>query len=893
MTSLTYKKSPRLILNTIDQSVISIRRVLYILLLLSACIIIALSIVVINYTKADYNKIPSLRSSILSYYNKESSVITDKNGKILFDYRSKTKKENLNKNEIPELVKYAILAREDENYYNTGGFSWKNFTGAVIGCLKSQISKDSSDCRGGSGIFQQLVKNYDNHENRDLEAKYNELLRALKASEEIDLDEALAMYLNNMDFGRLSKGIEMGSKAFFSHSVKDAEFNPAKACFLAIMPNQPTGFTTAVRNQISGNGETDPRPTFKWSYAKKLIDDCIDKLASSKIISFKPTIINAQEAIKWKRYDIIGAVSREIYDPNNQAKYYIRDYIEEELLTKFKDQFPSREAMESMLYNQNYEIRTTFDISLQEKLETTIKANKDKLNQSEINQFSSAVIDNQASELLAMQGNINYGESQINRLSGQYGYILPGSSTKPYYFASVFDQGYNPATVLQDVSYIDPVIGNLRSNDVIGKYQGFVNLRYGLQQSINTVAEQALYINQDGNDFAFKKGVKNSVEYAKSLGLKYKDGQDQCLEKIDISVGACYVQGLSHLNSFATIANQGVYNEIRPLLSITLNDQDFITTESIKSKYVTNKQVTDKAVSNQIMNVLSDYNVRRDPAGSRSQDAYNYEIPGWKDENSIATKSGTAQIFYEGKNQNGELTVIGGSKNISTLLWAGRVDINNNKLPIKSGSSAITPLYSELMTKYHDGLQPSGFSKTGLIEVKVNPTTGFLSDNGVKEYMTQKQIDILKSLTVNPNGTIFTNRTTVIREGSCIKALKVIDHFRFVEAQKEAQLNFGGSGCQISNTQIPNSGFKIDIILPSSKIKKSDKIEVSSNIEGKNATLNIKLIGAQTHSLNFYSNYNSISLDLIDPGTYRIQSSISTPDGVTNFNERSIEILKD
>jgi membrane peptidoglycan carboxypeptidase len=849
------------------------------------------SIFVIYYTKSDYNKIPSLKNSILAYYNKESSIITDRNGEILFDYRSKTKKENLDKDQIPELVKYAILVREDENYYNTGGFSWKNFGGAVVGCIKSRITKDSSDCRGGSGIFQQLVKNYDNPENRDLAAKYNELLRSLKASEEISLDDALAMYLNNMDFGRLSKGIEMGSKAFFSHSVNDKEFNPAKACFLAIMPNQPTGFTTAVRNQILGNGDSDTRPTFRWSYAKRLIDDCIDKLASSRIIPYKQTIITSEEAKKWKKFDLISSVSKQVYDPNNQAKYYIRDYIEEELLTRFKDQFPNRETLESMLFNKNYEIKTTFDNKLQTKLESTIKANKDKLNQAEINQFSSAVINNSNSELLAMQGNIDYGESQINRLAGQFGYILPGSSTKPYYFASAFNQGFNPATVLEDVSYIDPVIGNIRSNDIVGKYQGFVSMRYGLQQSINTVAEQALYINQDGNDFAFKTGVKNSVEYAKSIGLKYREGQDQCLEKIDIAVGACYVQGLSHLNSFATLANEGVYNEIKPIIKITLNEQDYVSSDIVNTKYVTKKVVTDKAVSNQTMNVLSDYVTRRDPAGSRSADAYNYEIPGWKDDNAIATKSGTAQIYYDDKNQNGELTVIGGSKNISTLLWAGRVDAKNNKLPIKSGSSAITPIYSELMSKYHEGVTPVGFSKAGLTEVRTDPLTGFLTDNGNKEYMTQKQIDILKNVTVNPNASIFTNRTSVIRDGSCNKALKVIDHFRFIEAQREAQASFGGNGCG-SNTPINNNGFKIDIILPSITIKKTDKIEVITNIEGKNATLNIKLIGPTTYNLNFYSNNNKITLDTIDPGTYKIQSSISTNEGVTSFSEKTINIVR-
>ncbi|MGL4758193.1 MAG: transglycosylase domain-containing protein [Patescibacteria group bacterium] len=870
----------------------SFKRLLYALVLILACLFIGGSIMVVMKTRSDYNKIPSLRSSILEYYNKEGSVIVDKNDKILFDYRSsKNKKEQLESNQIPELAKYSILVREDENYYNTAGFSWKNFAGALLGCFRSRIIQDPNECRGGSGIFQQLIKNFDKPENRDLETKYNELLKSLKASEEISLDEALAMYINNMDFGRLSKGMEMGSKSFFGHSVNDPKFNPTKACFLAIMPNQPTGFTTAVKNRILGDGEEDERITFKWSYAKALIDDCLTKLSLVKIFPHKPTYLNPKEVEQWKNYNIIADIKKEIYDPNDQAKYYIRDYIEDELLTRFSDKFKDRKDLEDQLSNSNLTIKTTFDIDIQNQMEKSINNKIGVLSADNVNQVASAVVDNMTSELLAMQGNINYGDSQVNRLTGPYGYIMPGSSTKPYYFASVFDRGFNPATVLHDVKYIDPVIGNERSNDIIGKYQGYKTLRYGLQQSINTIAEQALYINQDGNDFAFKKGVKNSVQYAKNIGLKFQDGQDACMEKIDIAVGACQVQGLSHLNAFTTMANKGTYNEIRPLIEIKRNKETLIPIEEIKSKYQTNKQVMESAIANQIMNVLSDYDSRRDSGGSRSSDAINYELSGYDGDNSIAAKSGTSQINYEGKNQNGELTMIGGSKYISTLIWAGSVDIKNNKLPVKSGSNLITPIFKDMMSKFHEKLQPAGFSKEGLIEIKVDEQTGLFKEDGKKEYMTQKQIDLLKQAKADPKGTIFSNRVTVVREGSCLKALRIVDQFRFEEARDEIQKQFGGSSCVNNNNSTTNPNYKVDLnVVQSKKYKKNETISVVSNIEGKNATLSIQLQGPKQYTLKYYSNNASFSLDTFESGNYKVLVNVTDPKGSYNIREYSIFI---
>ncbi len=792
MQSYLNPKLPVIILNTPDLKKSVFKRFAFNIVIILIIITIIVSAIIINNTRKDYNTIPSLKNSIINYYGKESSVIVDRNNKIIFDYRQKSKKEPVLSKDMPELMKYALLVREDENYYNASGFSWKNFAGALFGCMKSKVTKIEADCRGGSGIYQQLVKNFDNTTTRDVDTKYLELLRSLKASEEINLDDALMIYLNNMDFGRLSKGVQIGSRSFFNHPVNDTKLNPAKACFLAIMPNQPTGYTTATRNMLKGEGDIDPRPTFKWTLVKAIVNNCISKLATVRIRPDKQPIITEKEAEYWIGYDITKDITKEIFDANEQAKHYIKDYIEEELLTKFNDTFADRSSLENYLYNKKLTITTTFDSSIQNSLEQTIVNKSAILANSDINQLSSAIVDNKTSELIAMQGNLDYSKFQINRLSGDYGYILPGSSTKPYYFAAAFDRGFNPGTILQDGQYIDPVIGNIRSNDIVGKYQGNVSMRYGLQQSINTIAEQAMYLNQDGSDFAFKKGVNNSIEFAKKLGLQYLENEDtkNCLSSIMVAIGNCYVQGLSHLNSMATLANQGVYNQIRPLISITIDNKDLISVANINSKYLTNIRAIPEDIANQTMNVISDYQTRRDKDGSRSSDAINYEIANWTGDNQVAAKSGTAQILYNNKNTTGELSVIGASNKYSTLLWAANIDEKGTKLPTKVSSSGITPIYNEIVTNLHKDIKPEGFSKNGLIRTTLDSKTGLLSTTGTQELLTTNQINILKNVNINPRLDIFNNRTGNIAQNGCYTSLSLLNNFRFDELKNYINSNF-------------------------------------------------------------------------------------------------------
>lgn len=790
MTNSGFNRFPKITLNIQPQTKKNIKYIFIIPITVLGVVLSLMATSIILSTYQDYSKIPSLMSSVKEYYANEGSVISDVNGKVIFDYRQRSKKQIIAFDKVPQIMKYAILVREDENLYKSSGLSWKNFSGALLGCIRSKLTGLNSDCRGGSGIYQQLIKNYDNQPNRDVETKYNEVLKSIKLSEEINPDQAVELYLNNMDFGRLSKGVQVGSQSFFGHGIESKELNPAKACFLAIMPNQPTGFTTATRNMINGVPELDKRLTYKWSYVRTLLDNCIDKLSKVAVYPNQPQAITYQEAAIWKSYDIKSAINKEIIDPNSQSKYYIKDYIEDELLRLMPEKFPTRLALEDSLNNKKMNIVTTIDLDIQNKIESIAQSNKSNLLNNNINQFSSAVINTSDSKLVAILGNLDYSKSQVNRLAGDYGYILPGSSTKPYYFAAVFDRGFNPSTVLSDGNYIDPVIGTIRSNDQVGVYSGPITLRYALQQSINTVAEQVMYLNQESKSFAFKTGVKNSVSFAQSLGLKFQnpEANRNCIESVLVALGSCPVSGLSHLNSFATLANNGLNTPIQVIGKVLINKDVFLSNDDFDSKFAKPQQVISESVANQTINVLSDYTTRRTPNSPRLSDAVNYEMNNWSGSNQVAAKSGTAQILYNGSNQSGELAVIGASPKYSTLIWGANVDEKLNKLPTKTGSVGITPIYKQIVESIHENITPTPFKLNGLSSISLNQYTGLVdTSSNYKEILNDTQLDILKQ--ANPySNNIFSSRTTI--DTNTCKSSPIIDNLRFIELANYINSNF-------------------------------------------------------------------------------------------------------
>ena len=127
--------------------------------------------------------------------------------------------------QVPEQVRYDVLAAEDRGFYSEPGVS-------ITGTLRAAFTDlTGGDTQGGSGITQQYVKNAYLNDSRTLTRKLKELMIAVKLAREYTKDQILEFYLNTVYFGRGAYGIQAAAQAFFGEDV--SKLNVAQGALLA------------------------------------------------------------------------------------------------------------------------------------------------------------------------------------------------------------------------------------------------------------------------------------------------------------------------------------------------------------------------------------------------------------------------------------------------------------------------------------------------------------------------------------------------------------------------------------------------------------------------------------------------------------------------------------
>ena len=115
--------------------------------------------------------------------------------------------------QVPEQVRYAVLAAENRSFYSDPGISPTGIARAALNNVKG------GDLQGGSTITQQYVKNAFTNGDRTFSRKFKELFVTVKLDKQYSKDQILEWYLNTIYFGRGAYGIEAASQTYFGKSV--------------------------------------------------------------------------------------------------------------------------------------------------------------------------------------------------------------------------------------------------------------------------------------------------------------------------------------------------------------------------------------------------------------------------------------------------------------------------------------------------------------------------------------------------------------------------------------------------------------------------------------------------------------------------------------------------
>jgi penicillin-binding protein 1A len=138
-------------------------------------------------------------------------------------------------NEIPDVMKSAVLSAEDDRFYQHGGVDW---FGVVRAGLTNLISMQKT--QGASTITMQVARNFYLSSEKTYSRKFYELLLTFKIEANLSKDQILELYLNQIYLGNRAYGFAAASRTYLGKSL--SEITPADAALLAGIPKAPSRF---------------------------------------------------------------------------------------------------------------------------------------------------------------------------------------------------------------------------------------------------------------------------------------------------------------------------------------------------------------------------------------------------------------------------------------------------------------------------------------------------------------------------------------------------------------------------------------------------------------------------------------------------------------------------
>lgn len=518
----------------------------------------------------------------------ESTKIYDRTGtKLLYDIHGEEKRTVIPFAEIPDVVKYATIALEDQDFYAHHGIK---FTSIARAAIKNFLGRGVQ--QGGSTITQQFIKNSVLSPERTFTRKIKEVILSLEMEQKFSKDEILAMYLNEIPYGSNAYGIEAAAQTFFGKHARELSLD--EASLLASLPKAPSYYSPY------GSRPEELRARQQFT---------LEKMASLNYIS-------AEQAEQTKALDVMGKITpnrENIYAPHFVIA--VREYLEEKY---------GRDVVEK----GGLKVYTTLDWQKQEIAERVVKEGAEKnLKSWRAENAALVAIDPKTGQVLAMVGSKDFFDTTID---GQVNVAIrdrqPGSSFKPYVYLTAFSKGYTPDTILFDVeTEFDTNDGKeYKPQNYDGEFRGPLKMKEALAMSLNIPAVKTLYL----------AGVSDATTMAKRLGITGLNHPDRY--GLSLVLGGGEVKLLDHTAAFATLATGGVRHA--PAIVLRIEDAE----ENIMEEFeqMEGERVVEEKFVAALDHILSTNAYRESVFGKNS--------PLRFDDRPVAAKTGTTNEFRDG-----------------------------------------------------------------------------------------------------------------------------------------------------------------------------------------------------------------------------------------------------
>ncbi len=483
--------------------------------------------------------------------NNTGIVLMDKDGESFYSFGTAERREMVPLDDISDDIEKAVIAAEDKNFYEHGGFSILS----TLRALYTNIILRDTTAFGGSTITQQLAKNTVLSDEKSYLRKYQELAVSIAIERNYTKDEILEMYLNSVHYGEGTFGILDAAETYYSKHPR--ELNLAESSMLIGLLPAPGAYSP-----ISGSEEL----------ALQRQNTVLSRMVANEMITE-----DEKEA----------ALSVELVYSNGGAHDNgLAPHFAEMVLSELYERYGEERVIRS-----GYRVTTSLDRSLQQAANDQVSGHIGYVQMGGGSNAGLVAIEPSSGAVRALVGSADWENDQFGKVNIVTSSRQPGSSFKPIYYAEALARGViTPATMVEDVP---TDFNGYQPQNADRTFRGSISIRDALGRSLNIPSVKVVQ----------ELGVAKTVEAAKRMGISTLDSSADY--GLSLALGSAEAKLLDMTNAYAAFGNAG--RQYEPLLVESINDK---FDNTIYRADASSKEVISREGAFMISNILSDDNAR-------------------------------------------------------------------------------------------------------------------------------------------------------------------------------------------------------------------------------------------------------------------------------------------
>ena len=663
-------------------------------------------------------------------------------------------------NAVPDLMKKAIIAAEDERFYEHGGID-------VLGVVRAAYTNFISGGvrQGASTITMQVARNFFLSKERTLSRKFNEALLALKIEHSMTKDEILQLYINQIYLGQRAYGFATAARTYFGKTLD--QLTIAEMAVLAGLPKAPSAYNpidnpkrarlrqlyvlkrmhalgyiddqqyqTAKQQPIitrHGGQQFAVHADYLAEMVRQFMYDHYQEDAYTQGFKVYTTIRQRDQMTAYAalREDVEEYDSRHGYNgPEGFVDLSKKDNVQEVMDKALQDIDDSGKLIPAIVQKvSRKEVRAyckggqtvdisgaglalvrqaltrSADVTQRIRVGSIIRVKQDSKGDWQVTQMpqveAAFVSGNpQNGAIYSLVGGFDFDRSQFNHVTQAW--RQPGSSFKPFIYSAALEKGFTPATIINDAPLVFDVTETggeaWEPKNYEGDYDGPISMRVALEKSKNLASIRVLQA--------------ITPQYARDYITKFGFDPARHPPYLTMALGAGSVSPMKMLEAYSVFANGGFH--INPYFIQRIENADGKVL--YQADPVTAGENAERVISVRnaytMVNMLQD--VVRHGTGRRAMQLGRQDLAG---------KTGTTSDFMDAWFCGFQPTVV-------AIAWLG-YDNPHTLGERETGGGAALPMWMTYMGTVLKGVPEAVYTMPdGIVQARIDSKTGRQDPNG-------------------------------------------------------------------------------------------------------------------------------------------------------------------